>query len=343
MSMYIANLFIGYYWYIILIHIVLAIGLFFIVNWIGARAVSVGYMQMNIVIKEDSAPAFNFLFKVIAPVVFIVLCAVVFEALNITQFNTNIYFVVVYYWLFRILWVLCTSRGSLINWVEQIIYWAVSISLSLWVYSLLESVEQILPSPRSLLDQLWILIIVFLYSVLNKVQISRDKTIKRKNNYLSSRYITFKRKYDSLIKQHIPNEFYEVVLYSIMIYEDFNRPILVRWIEYLHFFITKKTHTLGIMQIMTDKFISNDDSIKLAIDKLIKDNNDIMLRYSDSPSPNATYVAFLIAQKYNSGDIDYAWEIRDIFEYISSQFYNKMPDSYDDFVKVINYDRVENI
>ena len=291
---------------------------------------------MDIVIKEDSAPAFNFLFKVIAPVVFIILCAVIFEALNIAQFNNNIYLIVVFYWLFRILWVLCTSKGSLMNWSEQIIYWGVSIGLSLWINGLLESVERILPSPRSLLDQLWILIIMFLYSVLNKVQISRDKTIKRKNNYISARYLTFKRKYDSIVKLHIPNEFYEVILYSIMIYEDFNRPLIIRWIEYICFWITRKPHTLGLMQVMTSKYISDEESIRLAINKLITDNNDIMLHYSDSPSPDAPFVAYLIAQKYNPGDSEYAWEIRKIFDYISSSFYKKMPDSYNDFVKTIN-------
>ena len=85
----ILNLFTEYHWYILLTHLALSVVLFFIVNWIGARAISVGYMQMNIVIQEDTAPAFNFLFKVLAPVVFLVLCAVCFEALEIPQFNKN--------------------------------------------------------------------------------------------------------------------------------------------------------------------------------------------------------------------------------------------------------------
>ena len=62
-----SNIFTGYMWYIALVHFALAIILFFVVNWIGARAVSVGYMQLDIAIQEDAAPAFNFLFKVLAP------------------------------------------------------------------------------------------------------------------------------------------------------------------------------------------------------------------------------------------------------------------------------------
>lgn len=49
--------------YLRLLHLALGIVLFFIINWIGARSVSIGYMQMNVVIQDDSAPAFNFLSK----------------------------------------------------------------------------------------------------------------------------------------------------------------------------------------------------------------------------------------------------------------------------------------
>lgn len=164
---------------------------------------------------------------------------------------------------------------------------------------MLESVEQILPSPRSLLDQLWILIIMFLYSVLNNLQIGRKGTVKRKNDYIQTRYLRFKRKYDSFIKDILHNDFYEALTYSIMIYEDFNRPIVIRWIEYLRFFITKKPHTLGIMQIMTNTYINNEDSIRLAIYKIIQDSKGLMKQYSDSPSPDLSYMAYLIADKYN--------------------------------------------
>lgn len=337
------SVFLNYQWFVAFMHMVLAIILFFIVNWLGAKSVSMGYMQMKIVIEEECAPAFNFLFKVIAPVVFMLLCAVTFEALGLKVFNKNIYFITVFYWLFRVLWIICTSRASLTNWGVQFFYWVTSIGLSIWIYSLLESVEQILPSPRSLLDQLWILIIMFLYSVLNNLQIGRKGTVKRKNNYIQTRYLRFKRKYDSFIKDILHNDFYEALTYSIMIYEDFNRPIVIRWIEYLRFFITKKPHTLGIMQIMTNTYINNEDSIRLAIYKIIQDSKGLMKQYSDSPSPDLSYMAYLIADKYNPGDYKYAGEIRSVFEYISTCFYGKLPNSYDEIAKIITYEQVEEI
>ena len=266
-----------------------------------------------------------------------------FEAVGLIRFNKNIYFITIFYWLFRIGWVIFTSRGKLTNWAEQILYWTVSVGLSLWVYNLLESVDQILTSPRSLLDQLWILIIIFLYSILNKVQISRAGTIKRKNNYINSRYKVFVQKYDTIVKEYFHNDFYEALTYSIMIYEDFNRPQIVRWIEYARFGITHKPHTLGIMQVMTSEYINNEESIRRAMQKIIEDSRKIMEHYSDSPSPDANYVAFLIAHNYNPGDYKYASEIRDIFRQISTTFYGPMPDSYNEFEKIANYEHTTRI
>lgn len=325
----ILNLFTEYHWYILLTHLALSVVLFFIVNWIGARAISVGYMQMNIVIQEDTAPAFNFLFKVLAPVVFLVLCAVCFEALEIPQFNKNIYFITIFYWLFRIFWVFCSSRGALMNWWELIVYWGVSIGLSIWVYSLIESVEQILPSPRSLLDQLWILIIIFVYSILNKVQMSREGTIKRKNNYICSRYNTLRKKYDAEIKGFFNNDFYEALTYSIMIYEDFNRPIIVRWVEYICFWITKKPHTLGIMQVITDKYINDKESIRQAMSIIQSLGNDFIKKYENSElreyHASVSSAIGYIGREYNGGGYEYQEEIESIFDTISPYYTKILP------------------
>lgn len=313
---------------IILVHIFLSIALFFIVNWLGAHAISIGYVQMSIVIKDDTAPAFNFMFKALAAPIYIVLCAVLFQALALDRMNTNIFYITVYYWIFRVLWVLVTGRGRLVNWGEQFVYWVVSILLSIWVYKLIGQVKMILPDPRSLLDQFWILIIVFLYSVFNKIQVGRKGSIKRKNNYIISRYKLFHRKYDHLVKKFFNNGFYEALTYSIMIYEDFNRPKIIRWIEYLHFWITQKPHSLGVMQVLTPRYINNEQSINLAMRKISKDANQYMMKSEKEviPSKEYSYAAYCISCQYNIGDYSYGDEIQSIFDIIADKFYkNNMP------------------
>ena len=244
--------------------------------------------------------------------------------MNLKQFNRNIYFITIFYWIFRVLWVLCTSRGKLTNWLEQIIYWLISIGLSLWVYSLIESVEQILPSPRSLLDQLWILIIMFVYSILNQLQISREETIKRKNSYILSRYKTFKKKYDTIIKEFFHNDFYEALTYSIMIYEDFNRPCVVRWVEYLSFWMSSKPYSLGIMQVTTDKFIDDQESIKQAMQIIQRLGDEFVMKHANCEYcyTSVTTAIYYIAEGYNGGDYRYQDEINNIFETIESNYSN---------------------
>lgn len=52
-----------------------------------------------------------------------------------------------------------------------------------------------------------------------------------------------------------------------MIYEDFNRPFIVRQIENLNFRRSRATHTLGVMQVMTDRYINDRESVILAMEK----------------------------------------------------------------------------
>lgn len=322
------NLFIEYYWYILVTHIALSVILFFLVNWVGTRAISVGYMQLNIAIQEDTALAFNFLFKVLAPVVYIVLCAVGFESLGVPILNRNIYFITIFYWLFRVLWIVCSNRVSLINWWEQIIYCGASVVLSIWVYSLIERVEQILPEPRALLDQLWILIILFVYSILNNMQISKEGTIKKQSKYINARYISFSKKYDAIIKDFFHSDFYEALTYSIMIYEDFNRPIVIRWFEYLRFWITKRPHSLGIMQVKTNKCISDTESILQAMQIIQNLGRNFVAKYENSEYreyyTSISSAINYIGNKYNGGDY-YPTEIESIFEAISHNYSNILP------------------
>ena len=97
----------------------------------------------------------------------------------------------------------------------------------------------------------------------------------------------------------------------------------------------RKPHTLGIMQVTTDKYINDKESIILAMQKISLDNNDVMEKYTESPSPDINRMAYLIAAKYNPGDYNYAWEVREIFEQIASTFYDPIPDSYEEIKHIV--------
>lgn len=318
-----------------IVHLALAIALFFIVNWIGRNSISVGYIQMSIALQEDTAPAFNYLFKVLAPVVYLILCAVLFQSVHLDILVDKCYFIVIYYWAFRFLWNLTTNRWKLTNWLQLILYWASSIGLSFWIYSNIKDVKNILPTGDDLIGEMWILIIAFLYSVFNKLNFGEARAIRRKDNYIESRYKKFKSKYDSIIHPFFSNPFYEALTYSIMIYEDFNRPYAVRLLEYVVFYITKKPHTLGIMQVTTNRYIDNKESVRLAIRKIARDNNAYINQVTEerarsgetgNPEIHAWMVIDHIVNQYNGGDSTYSDEINTIFNKLIQKHYpNALP------------------
>ena len=306
-----------YTWYIAIVHFLAAIILFYIINWIGAKSISVGYIQMSIVVEEESYPAFNFLFKAIAPVIIMILYVALAQAVHLESFTSHCYLIVVYYWLFRISVVILYRRGSLTNWTTQLFYWITSIGLSIYVYKLVDKVDKILPDPDSLRDEMWILIILFLYSTFNKMTFDRKGTLKRKEKYLKETYTRLKSRYNKVISKECDNYFFTQVIYAIMIYENFNRPQIVRWIEYICFWLTKKTHTLGIMQVKSSKWITNEQSIILAINKVKSDCNSIINGFvNDIGGFYLTDVVGKIAGKYNKSD-DYVDEVEQIFFTIS--------------------------
>lgn len=59
---------------IVVFHLLLAGVLFFLMNWVGRHAsISVSYYQITYFSRYDEAPAFNVVFRVLAPVVFMII------------------------------------------------------------------------------------------------------------------------------------------------------------------------------------------------------------------------------------------------------------------------------
>ena len=337
MIAHVLDIFCNYAWNIALVQIVSAIALFFIVNWIGEHSVSIGYIQLSMFTHEHDSLAFNFLFKVLSPVVFLVLYIVLFQSIGHEEYVRCCFMITIYYWVFRSIIIISLGRISLTSWWVQLFYWASSILLSLWIYSLMEKVDRLLPDPRSLIDQLWILIILFLYSMFNKISIPFKGAIKRKEKYITNNFLKFRKQYDAIVSTNCANEFLEATTYSIMIYENFNRPAIIRKIESLCCKLTKKPHSLGIMQVNTSSPISDEQSIikaigliqnaaiehkkkEIEIEKEMekeKEKNKLKIGYYRDPLKHAVSE---IAKTYNGGDPDYEYEIEVIFEIVSKKY-----------------------
>jgi hypothetical protein len=78
---------------IVLVHALLAIAMFFVLNWIGKLAESAGYLTLDIFLKRDEAPAFNFVFRVFGPVVFVLLAACLLYLAKLDSYVEGIWLV----------------------------------------------------------------------------------------------------------------------------------------------------------------------------------------------------------------------------------------------------------
>lgn len=266
-----------------IVHLILGIILFFIINWIGKNSFSVGYMQISVFVRDDNAPAFNSLIRILTPVAFILLVSVILYKLKLDSYVKNIYLVSIYYLSFRLLFNLLTNRGLLINWGRQIFYWLSIISLSYYIYQgLILDKKNLFPDLSSWTNEIWVIVLIFIYNVFNRIKFTRKHTLRRKDRYLRNRYTKFSKKYSDIIDSQVSNDKLKAVIYSIMIYEDFNRPKLVRLFENAMHSFFERQYTLGLMQIKTDKSINDIESVEMAVRKISTKHLELVKSYNVS-------------------------------------------------------------
>jgi hypothetical protein len=302
--------------------------LFFIINWIGKHSYSLGYIEVSLFISNEDAPAVNFLIRVLSPIVYLIIVSSALYYLGADRFIYNIYLVNIYYLVFRLIFSLITGRILLINWYKQIIYWVSIIVISFIVYDKIIKIKKnILPDFSSLSNELWIIIIVFIFQVFNNVKLSQSYAVRRKDNYLKHQYSKFKKEYGTIIKNNTKNEVLEAVTYAILIYEAFNRPYVARLIEKISFKITHKPHTLGVMQVLSTKMISDRKSVELGTKKIY----DAYLNFKQNYliNPNKYYGDWTaydeIISDYNGGE-SYRSEVSNLTSTILNTFYENRTD-----------------
>lgn len=314
------NLFVDYSWCCGLLQFVYALVAFFIVNQLGGNAVGQGYILLGIAVEDETYPFFNLLYKTIAPVVcqiiFVAFCQF-FEADSLLLLN---YLIVWYYWVIRTIVIIGLGHWRLTNWVLHGVYVIVSCLLSFWIYKL-ASIELIFPSSESIVDQMWLIIIAFLYMVFNEMKIGRSHTEKRKEQYVIIQYNKFRKKYGQQIEAFWgENKQMEILTFAIMIYENFNRPWIVRQVERLVAYVKPGVYSTGIMQVQSECVLSDYESLCLGMQKLYRawdKGKDTMRGYD---LKNA------ILHDYNP-DSDYFNEVYDIYEVINSRYYDYSEES----------------
>jgi hypothetical protein len=319
---------------VILTQLALGILLFFIINWIGKQSYSIGYMEISMFVKVEEAPALNFLMRVLSPIVYIIIISAILYYFKLDKFVTNIYYINIYYIIIRLLFNLVSNRWVLLNWYQQSLYWITIITISYFAYEKIIKVKtNVLPDFTTIANELWIIIIIFLYQVTNNIKVSEDSGNKRKSQYLISRYKHFNRKYGNIINNKCKNNILEAIVYSVLIYEDFNRPKVIRYIENIKQRVSGKSHTLGVMQVLSQKVISDEESVIKGTDKIINAYHKYVQHIKQCNEDFSDYSAYAtILNDYNRG-VNYRTEVPTLINEILEIFYPDTKDTLDPSTK----------
>ncbi|WP_201610167.1 hypothetical protein [Psychrobacter submarinus] len=292
---------------VFLVHLFSAIAFFIIVNQLGKQSIKFGYFHLSFDSEyDDRSPFFNILFKSFTPVLLTYILAYIFNYYSLDYLNKNIYVVVIYYFIFRFIFILLIGRVRLTNWYKLIVIALLSLAMIYIVYTqLIVSTTYLLPTKQEIATAMWLGIVAFIYKVLNEASFLRENTGPKIEPYLKSHYFYFKYKYGYIIDSEVRNEVESALVYSVLIFENFNRGRLFRAFEKILFF-TGKIKTTGIMQVQSNHYLSDTESVMLGTQKLLnKYRSELSEHVTDDEMHNQYSVLRNTIIDYNPDDYYY--------------------------------------
>ena len=171
----------------------------------------------------------------------------------------------------------------------------------------INKVSQVFLTGEDLRIILWFLGIIFIYKFFDDRKIIKsnvDKTINISDEYILEQYAKFKYKFFDLCDSK--NKDFSNLMYAIMIYNDHKRNKMLRKIDYFLFKFNGNSRHLGIMQVESDKYISDIESIqisrkelekicfKTSRSKVIKDISSVVMEYDKEGYQDIIYIFNII-------------------------------------------------
>ena len=178
----------------------------------------------------------------------------------------------------------------------------------------------IAPSLAGLVDNLWstlfVAVLFAFYNLMSKrPSFGSDYEQRNKEaNFVITSYRKLEGKYGVEIdKLTASQNASKALVYSILIYEDMNRPALVRFIERRIVQLTHKELTVGIAQVKSKTPLSDIESIRKAVAVLADSQPEQAQIYSNELQDYTSLLPFL--KKYNY-DPNYSKSVIDILSHL---------------------------
>lgn len=247
------------------------------------------FIMMEVIKKKTKEDSLIYLF----PNIYIILVASIFTSLK----NYTLIILILYLLLDIINTYVLSQKESLI---EDSIYFKnilITFIIGLIIYNFyLLPVDNAFFNINDFKNFIWVLVILYLYQLFKNSNIKDKKIIKNNydkyfQEYVILNYAKFKNRYSYLIK--VKNKDIENVLYSMLIYESLVNSGLSKYLKRIRNRINQ-VNIYGIMNVNSNHFITDEESIVIVKDKLVKkyhhlkkDSNTLELikvKYQDKES-----------------------------------------------------------
>lgn len=304
----------------ILILFLCAVITHYIVAWVGKtlHEIPIEGSEYAVFTFQDSenrneSMTINILMNIFIPNVVMVFIYAIFIKCKFEYICKHIVFFVIFYYLFRTLSILLIlRRKELYSLGYEIPMASIGIGLAfLLKHYFMHEKSTLFIKPDELREELWIAILVVVYQFIklildNKVRQNNILTDKQIDNYITNNFKNKFEKYGDVVEITTNNHFSIILLYSIMIIEDFNHSCIKRSLEKVKLFFGKQA-TVGIMQVQSKTNLSDKESIRMAYDIIKREViDDSSLLYDELQLYNIAYV-------YNQSE-DYAKSVGYIFK-----------------------------
>ena len=271
------------------------------INIINYDYISLNYTSFKFSTSTNSPTGLNTLIKIFLPSIYIIILSGILYNLSFNKWVEDIFLITIIYYLIK--WFIITivfNRTILINWKNEIICFLFSFFISWFIYKIfISKTTEIFISVNEIRDGIWLGIIMFMLEVIittiyNKSYLNIKDERCRIKRYIIKKYYKFNLKYDDILKTK--NKTVRTLTYAIMIYENYNRPIIIRFFEYIKFILNGKA-SLGIMQVSTTKFIANRESVELGYN-IVKNNYNSLKKMSLEEKLKKTIFMYNKSNKY---------------------------------------------
>jgi hypothetical protein len=241
-------------------HLALAVLLFFLVNWIGEHAVDFGYVSTTLFEEPNESIALNFFLRAMSPAVFIILLSAAAVAAGQPDLRVGIFWVAIYYYVIRAGVIFLLNRQRLISWPRYFGHTLVGITAAVIAYRyLILPNRSLIPNLETAGNELWLALLAFLYAVANKVPLAGGPGAGRRNDFIRQHYAQARQRYGEIIDAKVKNDLLKLVVYSVLVYEDYCRPPAIRQLERLAWW--KPNRTTGVMQVSADTVLTDEESV----------------------------------------------------------------------------------